>query len=128
MHSSLLLLVTKHPELLANHAQGYLALAREAWAKQIDIYRLKIVWSVLALACFVVAAVHAGMLVVLYFVLDPDQQSSVVQTLWVPLVSLVGGGICLALGVRQVTSDPFGAWNEQIAADMALLRAESSLQ
>jgi hypothetical protein len=127
MQSALLGLVTQHPELLATHAQSYFALAKEALGQQALLYQRKLVWLVLAFACFVVAAVHAGMLVMLYLVLDPGLQPSLWLASGVPMVSVLLGMVCLGLCMRPAQNDPFGAWNEQLATDLALLRPAVAL-
>jgi len=126
MNSSFLYLVTRHPDLLASHAQGYLALARQAWGKQLRIYQLQVLWMALGLGCFVVAAVHAGMLGVLYMLTTTAPLPSPWLTAMVPLVSLAFGTVCLARGTRHSEPDPFAAWNEQIATDLALLRESTA--
>jgi hypothetical protein len=127
MQSALLGLVAQHPELLATHVQSYFALAKEALGQQARLYQRKLVWLVLAGACFVVAAVHAGMLVMLYFVLEPALQSSLWLASAVPLASVLLGAACLGLCMRRASSDPFDAWNEQVATDLALLRPAVAL-
>lgn len=122
MQSALLGLVAQHPDLLATHAQGYFALAKEALGQQARLYQRKLVWLVLAGACFVVAAVHAGMLVMLYLVREPGLQSALWPASGVPIASVLLGGVCLVLCIRRAPSDPFAAWDEQIATDLALLR------
>lgn len=124
MHPLLALLATK-PHLLLEHAQAYAALFQEELCLACQVWLRTFVWQVLAVCFLGVAAVLAGVAVLLWAVTP----AGVIQVPWLlfatPLLPLAGATGCAVLARRQFKHAAFAAVAQQLSADMALLNRVS---
>lgn len=122
MHPLLTLLVTR-PQLLVDHAQGYVALVQEDVTLAYASWRYRTLLQAVALCSLGVAALLAGVAIMLWAV-TPEQQ---IHAPWVlfamPLLPLCLAGVCLGMLRRQKQNDAFANLGRQISADIAMLRA-----
>lgn len=122
MPHALLHLITTRPQLLADHAQAYAELAAAdidqvsaAWKRQVRL-------AAVALCSLCVAAVLAGVGLMLWAVVPAAQVHSP-WVLWlVPLLPVALAIGCLALARGAGGTRPFLNLKQQLLADMAMLR------
>lgn len=121
MHQ-LLHLITTRPQLLAAHAEAYAALASEEFPRIGAAWKRRALLDALALCGLAVAAVLAGVALMLWASLPavPAQASWVL--IGVPLLPLVAAAWC-ALAARGGSGrDALANLREQLQADLRLLR------
>lgn len=115
-------LVTGQPQLLAEHAEAYAELLQAEAAVLGKAWRRQALLGTLALANAALAAVLAGVAVMLWAVTPPAPG----QALWllaaVPLLPLAAALCCGLLARQRVAPAPFGILREQMRADWSLLR------
>lgn len=122
MPHALLHLITTRPQLLADHAQAYAELAAAdidevsaAWKRQVRL-------AAVALCSLCVAAVLAGVGLMLWAVVPAAQVHSP-WVLWlVPLLPVALAIGCLVLARGAGGTRPFLNLKQQLHADMAMLR------
>lgn len=119
MHPLLTLLATR-PHLLLDHAQAYTALFAQELGLASAAWQRRILLQAAALCCLGVAAVLAGVAVMLWITgIAPS------DALWglvaVPVMPLLIAIICLWLAQQTNTDESFATLSRQINADMALL-------
>ena len=122
-------LIATQPQLLGDHAQAYGELLGSELATQAADLKRRALLSALALCLMGVAAVLAGVALMLWFTLVPAPPQSALWALTlVPGVPALLAVVC-ALLVRSPgsTTDPaFAELRRQVQADMALLRGLSA--
>lgn len=115
-------LVTGQPQLLAEHAEAYAELLQAEAAALGKAWRRQALLGTLAVANAALAAVLAGVAVMLWAVTPPAPG----QALWllaaVPLLPLAAALCCGLLARQGVAPAPFGILREQMRADWSLLR------
>jgi len=123
---SLLALLATRPQLLVDHAQAYASLFNEEFDQAYASWRRRAALQAIALCCLGVAAVLAGVALMLWAA-SPELQ---IHAQWVllstPLLPLCVAVICLVMVHRQPGGQAFSNLGRQISADMAMLRAASS--
>jgi hypothetical protein len=125
MHPLLALLATR-PQLLVDHAQAYAALFNEEFDQACASWRRRAILQAVALCCLGVAAVLAGVALMLWAV-SPELPIRGPWILWAtPLLPLLVAVACLVMARRQADDQAFANLSRQISADMAMLRAASS--
>jgi cytochrome bd-type quinol oxidase subunit 2 len=125
MHPLLALLATR-PQLLVDHARAYAALVDEEFDIAFASWRRRAILHALALCCLVVAAVLAGVALMLWAV-NPVLQSHAPWVLWsTPLLPLLGAAICLVLARNAKSNNAFANLGRQISADIGMLREASA--
>lgn len=121
MHPLLTLLATR-PQLLIDHAQGYVALLGEEFDLASAAWQRRTLLHAAALCFLAVALVLAGVALMLWVTV-----ATPVNVLWVlvsiPVLPLVVASVCLWLAQRPTQGESFADLRRQINADMALLRA-----
>ena len=122
MHPLLTLLATR-PQVLVDHVQGYAALFQQEFAQARVSLRRQVVLNTLAIGGLGVAALLAGVSVMLWAV-TPLSQIHSPWVLWavplVPLAAAVAGGV---MARQQARGDAFANLHRQMAADLAMLRS-----
>lgn len=122
----LLRLLLAHPELLAEHAAAYAALAAEDGQLLWQHWRRQARWRLLAAAAALLGLSFAGQGLMLAVLLGPLDAGALSVLLLTPVLPLA-----LALVCHQVAASPsasastqraFTALQQQLAADLALLR------
>jgi hypothetical protein len=125
MHPLLALLATR-PQLLVDHARAYAALVDEEFDIAFASWRRWAILQALALCCLVVAAILAGVALMLWAV-NPVLPSTASWVLWcTPLLPLLVATICLMLARQSTPNAAFANIGRQISADIAMLRAAST--
>jgi cytochrome bd-type quinol oxidase subunit 2 len=122
----LLALIANRPQLLVDHARAYAALVDEEFDSAFASWRRRAILLVVALFCTLVAAVLAGVAVMLWTVNPGLQTPASWVLLATPLVPLLAAVICLMLARQPTQSDAFANLGRQISADIAMLRAAST--
>ena len=121
MHPLLALLATR-PQLLVDHAQAYGALLGEEFGRASAAWERRALLQAAALCCLSVAAVLAGVAVMLWVTVAAPS-----NVLWVlvatPVLPLFTAIICLWLARQPTGGESFANLSRQINADLALLRA-----
>ena len=121
MHPLLHLIATQ-PHLLGEHAQAYAELVAAEVSTASSAWKRKAALGAGALFCFGVAAVLAGVSVLLWAVV-PAAQTQASWALWVvPAVPVLLAGACVVAARGDGSSSSFSALREQLKADMAMLR------
>ena len=121
MHPLLHLLATK-PHLLGEHAQAYAELVTAEVTTASSAWKRKAALGAGALCCAGVAAVLAGVSVLLWAVVPAAQMHSP-WALWVvPAVPVLLAGACVLAARGDPSISSFSALREQMKADMAMLR------
>lgn len=122
----LLRLLLAHPELLAEHAAAYAALAAEDGQLLWRQWRHQARWRLRATAATLLGLSFAGqglMLAVLLAPLDAGALSVLVLTPVLPLaLALLCHQAAASPGAGASTRQAYTAWQQQLAADLALLR------
>ena len=126
MAHSLLRLVTTQPELLAEHAQGYVELAAEELRICLAYWQRRLLLVTLAVVSAAVAAALGGVALLLW-VLTPHLPPGAAWLLWAvpacPLALTLG---CVA-GLRtSVTTHPWQAVQAQLVLDVAAWRTPNA--
>jgi uncharacterized membrane protein YqjE len=122
MLSSWLKLVTGQPQLLAEHAEAYAELVQAEAAALGSVWRRQAVLGLLAVANAAVAAVLAGVALMLWATTAPAQWQAPWLLLAVPLLPLAAALGCMLLARQNRAVAPFGSLREQLQADWGLLR------
>ncbi|MDD2808106.1 phage holin family protein [Rhodoferax sp.] len=119
----LLALLTRQPQLLADHAQAYtvlfheeLALARSAWQRQLTL-------RVVALGSLGAALLLGGMAVMLWAVTPLAGNPWAWALFVVPLLPLALAVVCFRMAREPQQRTAFANLWGQIKADLALCRA-----
>lgn len=115
-------LVTGQPQLLAEHAEAYGELLQAEATALSTVWLRQAVLGALAMAGFAVAAVLAGVALMLWATTAPAQWQAP-WLLWaVPALPLAAAGLCLVLSRQRAVTVPFGVLRQQLRADWGLLR------
>ena len=118
----LLHLIATEPHLLAEHAQGYAALAGAELDTLSAGWKRRALLGSAALVGAVAAIVFAGTAVMLWAVVPSAQIHAPWALVAVPLVPAVGALACLWAARSPSGGTSFGKLREQVAADIAMLR------
>lgn len=126
MHPLLHLIATR-PHLLADHAEAYAELVAAEIGSVSAAWKRRAMLNAVALCCLGVAAVLAGVALMLWAVIP----AAPVQALWVliavPLVPMAMAVWCVLAAQPQGDDGPFDNVRRQVKADMAMLREVSAL-
>jgi hypothetical protein len=121
----LLRLFTSQPQLLLNHATGYVALVREQGARSLTLLCKLAAWLALAYASFAISAGLAGVALMLWSTTSQDHLRFSWLLLVVPCVPLVIG-LWATLEARRIGPMPISvALRQQLAKDHSLFTAST---
>jgi cytochrome bd-type quinol oxidase subunit 2 len=124
MHPLLALLATR-PQLLVDHAQAYATLFNEEFDQACTSWQRRAMLQAVALCCLGVAAVLAGVALMLWAV-SPELHIHAPWVLWaMPLLPSLAAATCLVMARGSTRKEVFANLTRQISADMAMLRAAS---
>ena len=115
-------LAAAQPQLLAEHAAGYASLLSEALAVSSARWQQRAAWLLAGAACLVVAAVLAGVAVMLWAAVPEVATRNPWPLLLTPLVPALLGAGGLWLGQNRHRGESFAVLRQQLAVDAALLR------
>ena len=119
---SLIQLFVTRPQLLADHAAAYAELAGTSLGHFSTAWKRRVILNVLALCCLGIAAVLGGVAVMLCAVLPEASLRAAWMLMATPMVPLVTAAVCLIAARVKGTQDPFVTMQQQMKADMAMLR------
>ncbi|MBW6496170.1 MAG: hypothetical protein K0B16_16765 [Burkholderiaceae bacterium] len=118
----LLQLIATQPRLLADHAEAY----AELMATEIDavsaLWKRRAVLNAVALCCLAVAAILAGVALMLWAVIPATQLQAPWALIVAPLPPVVAALWCLMAARVQSDGGPFENLRRQFTADMVMLR------
>jgi hypothetical protein len=118
----LLHLVTSQPQLLAEHAEAYADLFGEELGAASALWKRKAVLSAVALCSVGVGAVLAGVALMLWAVIPPQDIQAPWALLMAPLLPFGVAAACLLSVRAQPEKSSFAGMREQVKADVAMLR------
>ncbi|MEO5775007.1 MAG: hypothetical protein ABIQ32_12945 [Sphingomicrobium sp.] len=121
----LLRLVATQPQLLADHAEAYAGLVGEEIGRSAASLKHRMLLSAIALCLVGVAAVLAGVALMLWAVVPPADMQAPWALIAAPAVPAVIALVC-GLMSRQKPTDRFAALKQQVAADLVMLREVSA--
>jgi uncharacterized membrane protein len=122
MAHALLHLIATRPQLLVDHAQAYAELANADFGAVTRAWQRKLRLVALALCGGAVAAVLAGVALMLWAVVPAAQIESPWALVAAPLLPALVALWCL-LAIRAGSAQPaFGNLKEQVQADLLMLR------
>lgn len=117
----LLRLVATKPQLLAAHAEAYAGLVSEEIGRSVSGLKQRVLLASIALGLVAVAAVLAGVALMLWAVIPPASIQAPWALVAAPGLPAIVGGVCLLIG-RSPPSDTFAELRQQVAADLVMLR------
>lgn len=123
MAHSLLRLVAAQPELLAEHAQGYLQLAAEEMACFLAYCRLRLWLTVCAVCSATAAVVLSGVSLLLWAMAPVEPLAGAWLLWWVPAVPALLAFACVLRLRAMIERRPWRAMQAQWALDEAIWRA-----
>ncbi len=124
MHPLLHLIATR-PQMLADHAEAYAELVASEVADVSASWKRRVVLNAVALCCLGVAAVLAGVALMLWAVFPPASMHAPWALLVAPLVPLAIALICLWMARPAGDVGPFDKVRQQLQADMLMFREVS---
>ncbi|WP_310462202.1 hypothetical protein [Sphaerotilus sp.] len=122
MAHALLHLITTRPQLLADHAQAYAELANADLDAVTSVWKRQIRLAAVALCSTCVAAVLAGVALMLWAVVPAVQIEAPWALVAAPLLPAVVALWCLLAARAGGDRQPFGNLKEQVQADLLMLR------
>jgi hypothetical protein len=121
----LLRLIATQPQLLADHAEAYAGLVGEELGRVTTNWKQRAALSALALCLGGVAAVLAGVALMLWAVLPPSSLQAPWALIAAPATPAVVALVCLLVARRPV-EPRFAALRQQVSADLVMLRQVSA--
>lgn len=125
MHPLLHLIATR-PQLLADHAQAYAELLATEIGNVSAAWKRRAILNAVALCCLGVAAVLAGVALMLWAVTPATQLEAPWALIAVPLLPIAVAVGCLLAARAKGDGTPFAGVRRQIEADRAMLREMSA--
>lgn len=122
MMHPLLHLIATQPQLLADHAEAYAELVAAEIGNVSAAWKRRAMLNAVALCCLVVAAVLAGVALMLWAVIPAAPMQALWVLIAVPLTPIAVAVGCLLAARPQDDGNPFDNVRRQVKADMAMLR------
>lgn len=124
MHPLLHLIATQ-PQLLAHHAEAYAELVASEIVKVSAAWKRRAMLNAMALCSLGVAAVLAGVALMLWAVIPAAQVQAPWTLIVAPLFPVAVAAWCLMMARWQGDSGLFDNLRRQVQADMSMLREAS---
>ena len=121
----LLRLVATQPQLLADHAEAYAGLVGDEIGRSAASLKHRVLLNAVALCLVGVAAVLAGVALMLWAVIPPASMQAPWALIAAPAVPAVIAVICGLVGLRK-PGEAFAELKQQVAADLVMLREMSA--
>ena len=121
----LLRLVVTQPQLLADHAEAYASLVGAEIGRSAAGLKQRALLMAVALCLVGVAAVLAGVALMLWATLPTASMQAPWALIAAPAVPAVVAIVCALLGQRQ-SGETFAELKQQVAADLGMLRDVSA--
>lgn len=118
----LLQLIATQPQLLADHAEAYAELMASEIGAVSAVWKRRAVLNAVALCCLVVAAILAGVALMLWAVIPAAQMQAPWVLIAAPLPPAAAALWCLMAARVQGGGGAFENLRRQLAADMVMLR------
>jgi hypothetical protein len=118
----LLQLIATQPQLLADHAEAYAELMASEIGAVSAVWKRRAVLNAVALCCLVVAAILAGVALMLWAVIPAAQMQAPWALIAAPLPPAAAALWCLMAARVQGDGGAFENLRRQLAADMVMLR------
>ncbi len=122
----LLQLIATQPQLLADHAEAYAELMASEVGAVSAAWKRRAVLNAVALSCLAVAAILAGVALMLWAVIPATQLQAPWALIATPLPPAAAALWCLMAARSQGDGGAFENLRRQLAADMAMLREVSA--
>jgi len=126
MMHPLLHLIASHPNLLADHAEAYADLLGEEFSAASVRWKRRALLSAVALCTLGVGAVLAGVALMLWAVVPPENLHAPWALIAAPLVPLVVAAGCAAAARAPAGPGAFENMRRQLREDVAMLREASA--
>ena len=114
--------IANRPQLLAEHAQAYAELVSAEIGTVTAAWKRQALLNAVALCCLAVAAVLAGVALMLWAVIPPVQVQAPWALLAAPLLPLLVALGCLWAARLPDNGGAFDSVRRQVQADLMLLR------
>ncbi len=121
MHPILHVIAT-HPQWLADHAEAYAELVAADVGHVSSAWKRRVLLNAVALCCVGVAAVLAGVALMLWAVVPAAHIETAWALLAAPLLPIVVALWCLVSARTHGAHDAFDNVRRQVKADMVMLR------
>jgi hypothetical protein len=118
----LLRLVATQPQLLADHAEAYAELAAAEIGAVSSVWKRRTALNAAALCCLGVAAVLAGVALMLWAVVPAADIRAPWALVAAPLVPAAAAAICLMAAASLRSTGGFDKLRQQMTADIVMLR------
>lgn len=122
----LLHLIATQPQLLADHAEAYADLLGEELGSASALWKRRALLVGAGLCCVGVAAVLAGVALMLWAVVPAADIHAPWALVVVPMLPAGAAVACLVAARRQESSGAFSHVRNQVKADVAMLREASA--
>jgi uncharacterized membrane protein YqjE len=126
MFLSLTRLLLSKPQLLADHAGAYAQLVAAEIGRVSALWRLRFMLQALALVSLTIAVVLAGVALMLWAVVPPENVRLPWALIGTPLVPLLAGLCCLLVARYRGEDKAFDKLRHQWRADLQMLREAST--
>ena len=120
----LLRLIATQPQLLADHAEAYAGLVGDEFGKSLTAWKWRMLLNAVALVSMAVAAVLAGLSLMLWAVVVPASAQAHWALIAAPTAPALVAIVCLFASRRKPRA-AFAELKQQLAADLNLLREVS---
>jgi len=120
--SPLLYLVATRPQLLVDHAEAYADLASAEVSHASVIWKRRAKLGITAICSFAVAAILAGVAVMLWAVIPGASNKALWFLIATPLLPIGLGTGCLIATRARPEEGAFEALRQQLKADIAMMR------
>jgi hypothetical protein len=125
MMHPLLHLIASHPTLVADHAEAYAELVGEEFSAASLRWKRRALLSAVALCALGVGAVLAGVALMLWAVVPPENLHAPWALIVAPLVPLAAAAGCAAAARTPAGPGAFDNVRRQLREDVAMLREAS---
>jgi hypothetical protein len=122
----LLHLVATQPQLLAGHAEAYAELVAAEIGTVSAAWKRRAVLNAVALCCLGVAAVLAGVALMLWAVIPIADIQAPWALVAAPLLPIAAAAACLAAARVRGDAGGFDKLRQQVKADIVMLREASA--
>jgi hypothetical protein len=119
-------LIASHPNLVADHAEAYADLLGEEFGAASLRWKRRALLGAVALCALGVGAVLAGVALMLWAVVPPENMNAPWALIVAPLVPLLTGAACAAAARAQEGPGAFENMRRQLREDVAMLREASA--
>jgi len=125
IHPLLHLIATK-PQLLGDHVEAYAELVGAEVGATSKMWISRVVFYAVSLFLLSAGLIFAGVALMLWAVVPPDNMNSPWLLIVVPLVPLIAGVFCIMKARAHLDRKPFETVKKQLSEDMAMLRDVSA--